>query len=210
VSALLAFASTDLSSQRLACPADDNRPCRLIAGDVANIHYTVTLLSNDQVVETSRGGPPRSFQVGTPSGGSQDWDDAIMGMRVGGQRRVYTTGDDNAPTARYDIEIVSVDEGSEKSVQEGLITSLGGRRAAFRLLFAVSFVPYFLPEDMKPAFFKDDFGRTKAPPPMTESGDSTAAANGKPKVDKPDEYVSKQLDALFANEIRPGKGSSPN
>ena len=62
----------------------------------------------------------------------------------------------DGPTARYDIEIVSVEEGTERSAADSVITALGGRRAAFRLLFAASFVPYFLPEQFQPDFFKDE------------------------------------------------------
>jgi len=162
-------------------------------GDVARIHYTVTLLSTDQIVETSRGGPPPGFQVDEPAGDVQNWSDAVAGMRIGGQRRVYakpSSGD--GPTARYDIEIVSVEsDAGERSALDEVITSLGGRRAAFRLLFAASFIPYFLPEAYQPAFFRDD-------PPTLLAAQETEATD---KVDPVDAYTAKALDSLFANEL---------
>jgi len=177
-----------------------------VPGDIVQLQYTVTLLSNDKVVETTRGGPALGFQLGEvsdTSGAVQGWNDAVSGMRVGGQRRVYAEPrEGDGPTARYDIEVVGVEESAPRSTQEKLITSLGGRRAAFRLLFALSFVPYFLPNDLKPAFFRDDWG---APDPAERL--SAQEARQEAKVDKADGYVASQLDALFAQEERPMMGA---
>jgi len=163
----------------------------VVPGDIIRMHYTMTLLSNDQVVEGTRNGPPRTFQVGEAS--EEGWNDAVSGMRVGGQRRLYVKpSEGDGPTARYDIEIVGLEEGSPRSAQESIITSLGGRRAAFRLLFAASFIPYFLPNDVKPAFFQAGWGE---PERLSESGST--------KVDKVDGYVAQQLDNIFAQEQRP-------
>lgn len=166
-------------------------------GDIASIHFTVTLLSNGRVVQTSRGGPPLDYEVGEPGEGGQSWDDSIDGMRVGGQRRVYATPKEgDGPTARYDIEIVAVTEASESdpSLREQVITSLGGRRAAIRLLFAASFIPYFLPDKYLPDFFK-----TNPPSKVVLDVDEVT----KPKVDRADMYAKQQLDALFAQEELP-------
>jgi len=167
-------------------------------GDIVEIHYSVTLLSSDKVVDTSRGGPPFGFQlvdVSKVAGAVQGWNDAVVGMRVGGQRRVYAKpaegAEEEGPAARYDIEVVGVQEGVPRSAAENVITALGGRRAAFRLLFAASFVPYFFPNEKRPAFFQDGWGEKDA-------------AEDKPKVDKSDAYIAKQLDALFAGEEREG------
>lgn len=169
----------------------------VLPGDVVQIHYTVTLVSTDRVVETTRGGPPLGFQLGEPSPGVQNWDDAVAGMRVGGQRRVYATPQEGeGSTARYDLEVVAVEEGVERSGLEKTISLLGGRRAATRLLFAASFIPYFLPEQYQPAFFRNDGG--VAPAAIDAEPGPTQV-----KVDKSDEYVSKQLDALFSNDLPP-------
>ena len=79
-----------------------------------------------------------------------------------------------------------------------MITALGGRRAAFRLLFAASFVPYFLPEQFQPAFFKDE-----KPAASPFSSEAEAGDAGKPKVDSADAYTARALDSLFANEQLP-------
>jgi len=156
----------------------------VLPGDVVQLHYTVTLLSNDKVVETSRGGLPLGFEVGEPEPSGQGWNDAVAGMRIGGKRRVYAKPDEgDGPTARYDIEIVGLEEGAS-SKREGIIATLGGRRAATRTLFALSFVPYFLPADARPAFF------ASKPQEVLEQ-------NQEVKVNQADEYVAKQLDALF-------------
>lgn len=164
-------------------------------GDIASIHFTVTLLSTGRVVQTSRGGAPLDYEVGEPGEGGQSWDDSIDGMRVGGQRRVYATPKEgDGPTARYDIEITAVTEASDPSVREKIITSLGGRRAAIRLLFAASFIPYFLPEKYLPDVFKPN-----PPSPVVLDVDEAA----KPKVDRADLYAKQQLDTLFAQEELP-------
>uniref|UniRef100_A0A7S3TC24 peptidylprolyl isomerase n=1 Tax=Emiliania huxleyi TaxID=2903 RepID=A0A7S3TC24_EMIHU len=79
----------------------------VVRGDVAAVHYTVTLMSTEAVVETSRGGPPLAFRVGDPAmGEEQGWTDAVDGMRVGGRRRVYAKPrEGEGPTARCDVEV---------------------------------------------------------------------------------------------------------
>mmetsp|Transcript_16841 Transcript_16841/g.27938 ORF Transcript_16841/g.27938 Transcript_16841/m.27938 type:complete len:359 (-) Transcript_16841:322-1398(-) len=166
----------------------------VVPGNMVTIHYTATLLSTGRVVETSRGGPPKSFELGEARPDRQNWDDALSGMRVGGQRRIYanpTEGD--GPTARYDIEIVGAEEVTPPTSVEQAITALGGRRAALRLLFAATFIPYFLPERFQPAFFRSE------PSPLAESN----AELGLSRLDKADEGVAARLDALFAQEELP-------
>ena len=63
------------------------------------------------------------------------------------------------------------------------------------MLFAASFIPYFLPEKYVPTAFKD--GSSSGPLDMAE------AEATKPKVDRGDVYVQQQLDALFASEELP-------
>ena len=69
---------------------------------------------------------------------------------------------------RYDIEIVRLEDDSDRSPQDRVVSSLGGRRAAFRLLFAASFVPYLLPEKLKPGLYKDDWGARAHAQPCDE------------------------------------------
>jgi len=168
----------------------------LTPGDIVLLHYTVTLVDTGAVVETSRTGKPLGFQLGEASGEVQGWNDAVVGMRVGGQRRVYASPRDGSdgPAARYDVEIIGIEAGSDSSAPENIITSVGGRRSAARLLFALSFVPYFLPEEYQPEFFKDD---------RVEQASQQEAE--RPVVDKADAYVAQQLNDLFANEVLPSK-----
>jgi len=162
-------------------------------GDLVKLQYTVTLMSTGKVVDGTVDDTPLGFVLGEDGGNVQGWNDAVYGMRVGGQRRVYATPPDGeGATARYDIEVVGVEAVTEPSAQEEIITSLGGRRAAARFLFALTFVPYFLPEEYQPGFFKADY---KGQPIDADAGGSG--------VDKKDEYVSAQLDSLFSNEVLP-------
>ena len=173
----------------------------VVAGDVVQVHYTMTLINTGRIVETSRGGPPLGFQVGDAPGAVQGWNDAVAGMRIGGQRRVYAKPADGSdgPTVRYDIEIVGLMEGTDRDAREGIITRLGGRRAAFRLLFAATFIPYFLPEQYQPGIFKSEpFGNEQA------SSDEAFAPRAETKKQQAeDSYVSKQMNALFSSEELP-------
>ena len=186
----------------------------VLPGDTVRLHYTMMLLSTNQVVESSRGGLPIGFEVGEATG-AQGWNDAVSGMRVGGKRRVYVRamgkdevgGGDGPPTARYDVELLEAEPG-EGGAREGVIAAVGGRRAAARLLFALSFVPYFLPDDQKPAFFRDDRyesgggdGAGYAPLQQTEP-------EARPKVDAADAYVASSLDALFNQEVLPSSAGN--
>uniref|UniRef100_A0A7S0L3X7 peptidylprolyl isomerase n=1 Tax=Coccolithus braarudii TaxID=221442 RepID=A0A7S0L3X7_9EUKA len=167
----------------------------VLPGDVVQLHYTITLMSTNNVVETSRGGLPVAIQVGEATGAGRGWNDALSGMRVGGIRRVYALPEEGeGATARYDVEVMGVDE-SASSKEEGIIASLGGRRAITRLLFALTFVPYFLPSDKWPAWFSSPSNTSPLNPP-----DEVL------KQDPTDVYVSKELDAIFSQEVLP-KGS---
>ena len=74
------------------------------------------------------------------------------------------------------------------------------------LLFALSFVPYFLPDDQKPAFFRDDRyqdgGDASSASGLAEPEQLAAASS---KVDAKDVYVSRSLDALFSQEELPSR-----
>jgi len=161
----------------------------VLPGGSALIHYTVTVVKTDEVIETSRRGAPLSFPVSEPNG-EPSWDDSIAGMRIGGQRRVYVESPDGEPgaTVRYDLEVVDIEEGSE-SEREAVIASLGGRRSITRVLFALTFVPYFVPADTLPPFIKFFFR------PQAAVLDQEQASN--PNVSRDGLYAAKSLDALF-------------
>jgi len=188
--------TTDKGSRYVDDIIGEGKP--VVPGDFVKLHYTTTLLSNNQVVETSRGGLPVGFEIGEIGEANEarpGWNDAVSGMRIGGKRRVYASpSEGEGPNARYDIEVVDVEDGP-RSAQEGVIASLGGRRAVARLLFALTFAPYFLPEDFRPAFFSPYNGNAPPPPDVDAEG----------KVDRSDRYVASQLDALFSQEVLPPK-----
>ena len=172
-------------------------------GDLVRIHYTVTLLTTGSVVETSRGGPPAGFQLGEGVAGVQSWDDAVAGMRVGGQRRVYAKPKEgDGPTARYDIEVIAMEDGAGASqdFQSSLLKAVGGRRAAFRLLFAASFIPYFIPEKYQPEFFKSDYGGAQGDQRGSNADTDSLTSS---RVNREDMYAKQQIDALFAQEQLP-------
>jgi len=112
----------------------------------------------------------------------EGWSDAVAGMRVGGQRRVYAKPiEGDGPTARYDIEIVACEEGSDPSPVEKALATVGGRRGAVRLLFAASFLPYLLPSEERPAIY-------------TPMASDEAAAEGRD---------SDKFDAMFDSGSKP-------
>ena len=84
------------------------------------------------------------------------WDEVVAGMRVGGKRRALVPPSTTLPqweplpngaTGRFECELIGVDvEGAlERNLDESF-----GRRRLFQLVLAGSFVPYLLPDDLKP------------------------------------------------------------
>jgi len=158
----------------------------IVAGDFVQMHYTVTSTVTGSVVETSRGGRPLGYLIGESDGSSKSWDDGVSGMRVGGQRRVYVGPEGDEPRLRYDIEIVAL-ESASSARREELIAALGGRRSVTRALFALTFIPYFIPEDKLPPFLEWAFVKDETDGEQAQSD----------KVSREDQYVAKSLDALF-------------
>ena len=137
--------------------------------DVVQVHYTVTLLSSGTTLGSSRGNQPLTFALGKHD--VPIWDEALKGMRVGGQRRMLVppsaipdTQIDKVPgedrVLRFDFELVGT---LDKNRPMAMIASRippGLRRAEigrniYGTLFALSFIPYFLPYDMQPAWYHD-------------------------------------------------------
>eukprot|EP00966_Prymnesium_polylepis_P074653 1732481-Prymnesium_polylepis.2 len=133
------------------------------ANDVVSLHYTVSLTSGMEL-GTSRGRWPLTFARGRHN--VPIFTEAIEGMRVGGVRRLSVPASmvpssqiNNVPKdqmgegLRFEIELIGVETGLT-----ALIPSLlppGNRRVAIaRVLFALSFIPYFLPEDIKPELYR--------------------------------------------------------
>lgn len=131
---------------------------------VVSVHYTV-LFQNGDIVGTSRGRLPLTFKLGK----AYDvpiFTDAVEGMRVGDAIRVVVPPDE-IPTSQVrnvpkDQEgeplLVDIELLREETGLAAFIPSLlppGTRRITIaRTIFALSFVPYFLPEELKPEAYR--------------------------------------------------------
>jgi len=140
-------------------------------GDVVQIHYTVSLLSSGTTLGTSRG----TERPVTMALGKHDvpiWDEAVSGMRVGGQRRMILPPSalpefqaDKVPgenrDLRFDFELLgSVDKATPLAVFASLVPphrrpTRDSLFRAFATLWLLSFVPYFLPQSMQPEWYHD-------------------------------------------------------
>jgi len=139
---------------------------------VVSLHYTVSFASG-QELGSSRNGPfhsPLTFALGKHP--VAVFPEAIEGMRIGGKRRVVVPPakipesqtrnvpkDQEGEPLNFEIELLGVHSGVK-----ALIPSLlppGNRRLTIaRFFFALSFIPYFLPEDIKPNSYKMYDGKT--------------------------------------------------
>ena len=133
------------------------------AGQVVYVHYTGTLLSTGAEFASTKGRSPYAFKVGSTAG----WDDGVLGMRVGGKRRVLfppssafapvsSKGIPDASTLRFEVELVSIVPDGPLSGIAGFAgtSGLGPGNLAALVIIALSFIPYFLPEEMRPSFWE--------------------------------------------------------
>lgn len=97
-------------------------------GDTVKVHYTGTLM-NGKEFDSSRGrGTPFEFKVGS-GGVIKGWDQGVLGMKVGGKRRLEIPsdlgyGDSGQPPKipgkaglKFDIELIEIvqpDAGAKK------------------------------------------------------------------------------------------------
>ena len=127
------------------------------AGRVATIEFEGTLLDGDKILSsTKKDGKPLSFTVA--GGDAPLWDEVVAGMRVGGKRRALVPPSNTLPqwdplpdgrTGRFEIELTGIDvEGAlERNFEEPPVNN---RRRISSFLLAASFIPYFLPDELKP------------------------------------------------------------
>mmetsp|Transcript_51624 Transcript_51624/g.85620 ORF Transcript_51624/g.85620 Transcript_51624/m.85620 type:complete len:245 (-) Transcript_51624:162-896(-) len=150
---------------------------------VVSVHYTVTLLNSGTSLGTSRGRWPLTFALGKHS--VPIWDEALKDMRVGGRRRLIVP-----PSAipksqaarlppeesiRIDLEVLGIVRGPLAVIPS--VLPPGNRRVTIaRLLFALSFVPYFLPEEIKPDWAK--FGDMEAIKQAREAASNSVFLGG--------------------------------
>ena len=80
-------------------------------------------------------------------------------MKVGGQRRVLVPPSNTIPnwqslneeTGRFDCELVGIDiPGAAVAGEEPI-----SRRQIFQAILSASFIPYFLPEEIKPEMWRE-------------------------------------------------------
>jgi len=131
---------------------------------VVSLHYSVFLGRSGMTLGTSRGRWPLTFAQGkhpVPIFG-----EAVQGMRVGGKRRLSVlpsqipeTQMQNVPQdqfdegLRFEIELVGVETGL-RAVIPSLLPPGNRRVQLARLVFFLSFLPYFLPEHLKPGLWQ--------------------------------------------------------
>lgn len=137
-------------------------------GQVVACHYTVSLLSSGTELGTTRGNQPLRYSVGRHQ--VPFWDDEVLRgptrMRVGGKRRLIVPPDavpqsqsatsqtHPGRTLRVDVELVELVEEPAGKAWGSFLWPAARRVSILRTLFALSFVPYFFPEDIKPDAWK--------------------------------------------------------
>ena len=127
-------------------------------GRVVSLHYTGSLMSDSsRVLTTTRDGKPLAFRLG--DGKSLLFEEASKGMRVGGKRRVLVPPSNTVPdwealeneeTGRFDCELVGLD------VPGALDADRPSRRQILNGLFFASFLPYLLPDSVRPELWRSE------------------------------------------------------
>ena len=128
------------------------------SGTVVKVDYTGRLESNGKQFDSSKGRGPLAFAVGTGKV-IPGWDEGIASMRIGGKRVLSIPASlaygesgvgDIPPNASLQFECELV--GAEEGVGAVIATFPGGLPNVILVsLLALSFVPYLLPEGMRPS-----------------------------------------------------------
>lgn len=133
-------------------------------GQVVAVHYTISLADTGVELGSTHNRAPMTIAVGRHQ--VPIWSDALENMNVGGKRRVIVPyagvpnqqisnvpKDEEGEDLRLEIEVVRVETGVA-AVIPSLLPPHTRRATIMRTLFALSFVPYFLPEELKPEAYK--------------------------------------------------------
>jgi hypothetical protein len=192
------YTSTDLGISYIDTLIGDGE--EVFQDDLVSMHYTGSLLSDSSKVLTStRGGEPLVFKLG--EGKAPLFEDACTGMRVGGKRRVLVPPKNNVPnwesigseTGRFDIEVVG--KNLPGAGEQGI-----NRRQVINVLLALSFIPYFLPDDKKPFLWRED-----SVPTMlgieTEADELTDEGIDRPLTVRQKQEVLREERALVSDEV---------
>ena len=140
-------------------------------GDVVVLHYSVKFASGEEL-GSSRGRFPLTFALGKHD--VEIFADALRGsfesgaepMKIGGRRRVQVRWNQIPPLQRpnvpkdqegeplvVDLELVRVETGALAQLISVLPPG-ERRKTILRTLFALSFLPYLLPNDQRPPGFR--------------------------------------------------------
>ena len=174
-----------LSFKDLECGGVEEPP----TDSVIEIQYTAMLVSTGEMIEKTSQSRPLTLALG--SGNMDMFEEAVMGMAIGGRRRLnlppsskWAVYDDE--TIQFEIELVGVKTGLEAALFQA-----GGLRSIFRTALLLSFVPDVLrlvgvlPPD--------------GAPPLAQAGSDaiTAAAQHPVVTDAVNQWAARGLDGLF-------------
>jgi len=140
-------------------------------GAAVKVHYTGTLDATGVQFDSSKGSSPFAFKLGEGRV-IPGWDEGISTMRVGGKRQLLVPselgyGENGAGSIppnsalRFECELISIESG----LSAVIATFPGGLPNVILVsVLALSFVPYFLPEGVRPDAWN------LGPPPDTFPG----------------------------------------
>ncbi|KAL1499831.1 hypothetical protein AB1Y20_012516 [Prymnesium parvum] len=130
-------------------------------GAVVKVHYTGTLAADGSEFDSTNGRPPFAFTLGAGRV-IPGWDEGIATMRVGGKRTLNIpyklgygeSGSGSIPPEadlNFECELVGIETGLGAVVA----TFPGGMpNVVLVSLLLLSFIPYFLPEEIKPSLWR--------------------------------------------------------
>lgn len=142
--------------------------------NVVSLHYTVSFSESGQELGSSRKGPfgnPLTFALGKHD--VPVFSEGIKGMRIGGKRRLVVPAakippsqvrnvpkDQEGEPLTFEIELLEIHSGV-RAIVPNLLPPGNRRLTIARFVFALSFIPYFFPEDIKPNSYKMYNGMTQ-------------------------------------------------
>lgn len=158
-------------------------------GQVVKLAFTGNIMSDGRKVEFANGATsPLRVVIGkSMRRGGIPWDEVICGMAVGGERRVLISpsasflpeasasgGEITAgETIRFEVQLLSIETGvgallgKLEAPREGLVQVKPNQAPGLIILF-LSFLPYFLPDELKPDLWKEGISSFLTSPPPND------------------------------------------